>query len=158
MEETVHLAGFKELDQKLWSLGEETAWTLMFDAVREGGEVIAVEAQHNAPVRKGILRRDIKVRMGRRKKGPIEAKIGTSKRAWYARLIEFGTAPHKILAAAKVLADKAQGVIYGRTVQHPGTAPHPFLRPALETKRTEVEQTMGRVLWWGITLHAKRKF
>ena len=41
--------------------------------------------------------------------------------AWTAHLVEKGTAPHAI--------EGAYGV-KGLTVQHPGTKPHPFMRPA----------------------------
>lgn len=47
-------------------------------------------------------------------------------------LLEYGTAPHTITSHGDYpLRNRRTGQVFGRTVQHPGTAPQPFLRPAL---------------------------
>jgi len=51
----------------------------------------------------------------------------------YAEAIEFGTDPHIIkIKNKKVLANKKQGIIFGKEVKHPGTEAQPFFRPALD--------------------------
>ena len=53
------------------------------------------------------------------------------KRPFYAHMIEYGTKAHRIQAKkGKVLA------IGVSAVNHPGIRPHPFLRPALDSKST----------------------
>ena len=49
----------------------------------------------------------------------------------YAPYVEFGTRAHKIsVKNAKVLSDGKN--IFGKVVNHPGTAPQPHLQPAVE--------------------------
>lgn len=156
MSESLRLSGFRELDQKLGQLGEEVARRIVFQAVREGADLIRDEARARVPKDSGVTARNIRTRMSRRSKGAVEARIGTTKRAWYARLVEHGTAPHKITAKhAKVLANKATGRFFGKTVKHPGTAPRPFLRPALEARADQAIVKIGRAIWWGITTHTR---
>ena len=53
----------------------------------------------------------------------------------YGGWLEVGTAPHKIsVKTAKVLTDGK--TFFGKEVQHPGTAPHPYLKPALDMNFT----------------------
>lgn len=51
----------------------------------------------------------------------------------YAEAVHEGTRPHVITAKnKKVLADRRAGIIFGRSVRHPGTRPNPFLQKAVE--------------------------
>lgn len=72
-----------------------------------------------------------------------EARIGTN--ADYAPHVEFGTAPHIItVKTAKVLTDGK--TFFGKKVNHPGTAPQPYLRPALDENKSAIQQVMGQVI------------
>jgi len=54
----------------------------------------------------------------------------------YGGYIEVGTKPHIITVKnAKVLSDGTS--IFGKTVHHPGTNPHPYLKPALDMNFTQ---------------------
>jgi hypothetical protein len=46
--------------------------------------------------------------------------------------VEVGTKAHTIRSRGDYPLRTAQGTVLGHEVQHPGTAAHPFLRPALE--------------------------
>ena len=75
----------------------------------------------------GRLRGSITHQMERKLALPI-GYVGTNVK--YAKGLEFGTPPHTIrVKNAKVLASKGQ--FFGKKVKHPGTAPRPFMRPAL---------------------------
>jgi HK97 gp10 family phage protein len=69
----------------------------------------------------------------------VGAKLGKYAGA-HAYLVEFGTAPHLIQIGEKkkTLADRRKGILFGRSVQHPGTAAQPFMRPAYD-------ENVGRV-------------
>lgn len=61
----------------------------------------------------------------------------------YAAHVEFGTSPHKIeVKTASVLSDGSN--FFGRVVNHPGTSPIPFMRPALKQARRIVKQVAKR--------------
>lgn len=54
----------------------------------------------------------------------------------YAEAVEFGTDPHIIkIKNKKVLANKKKGLIFGKSVKHPGTEAQPFMRPSLDQVR-----------------------
>lgn len=64
-------------------------------------------------------------------------------KAWYARLVEFGTAPHEIRPK------RPGGLlnVYGRmieSVSHPGAKPRPFFYPAYRALRRRVKGRITR--------------
>jgi len=83
----------------------------------------------NCPVDKGRLRWGINI---------FPTSIGATEyllydNVEYARAVEFGTKPHVIRAKnKKVLANKSKGIIFGKSVMHPGTEAQPYFRPALD--------------------------
>lgn len=83
-------------------------------------------------VRTGRLRSSITFALGQDGEG-LFADVGTN--VSYARYVELGTRPHVIRPRTrKALAWKgARHPV--RKVNHPGSKPHPFLRPALRASR-----------------------
>ena len=64
--------------------------------------------------------------------------------AEYGAMVEYGTAPHIIVPKkAKVLA--FNGVFTSR-VSHPGTAPQPFMEPALAAQMPLLEQACHQIV------------
>lgn len=64
-------------------------------------------------------------------------------KAWYARLVEFGTKPHEIRPK------RPGGLlnIYGRLVEsvnHPGASPHPFFYPGFRALRRRAKSRITR--------------
>ncbi len=89
------------------------------------------DAKRNAPVNKrgggGNLRQSIKSSMIGIARGKVE--VGAD----YGVYVHEGTRPHIIrVRQRKVLADKRQGKIFGKVVQHPGTKANPFLQKAVD--------------------------
>lgn len=83
-----------------------------------------------APVRSGALARSIGFRVSSENFGhSLEVGVGVP----YAPFVVYGTAPHLILPVhASVLRFEAGGgVVYARSVWHPGTRPNPFTARAV---------------------------
>lgn len=160
---TFELRGGAELDKLLEELPKRVATRLGRNAVNAGARVIAAEARRRAPVETGDLKKAIRVR-SKRSRLPItlrlnsvEATAGVGGREGpLAHIIEFGTAPHRIVASpGKVLRFEVGGdVRFAKAVQHPGAAPKPFLRPAAESKAGAALQQIGDNLGKGIEREA----
>lgn len=64
---------------------------------------------------------------------PVTFQVGTN--VEYAAVVEFGSDPHVIRpndADGWLRFEDGGQVVYAKEVHHPGTAPQPFLEPALE--------------------------
>jgi hypothetical protein len=108
------------------------------------GELITQEAKRRAPVspdgshgrKSGYLRSQIGWDLGRDRRGwyvDIRSPARTPEGAPYGLFVEVGTRAHIIRARRKkVLANRKRGQVFGPVVHHPGTAPQPYLRPALD--------------------------
>lgn len=128
---------------------------LLRGAAKAAGEVLANEAK--ARVASQVVREAIVVR-SRHKDGVVRVEVTVTRR-WPRSLaywLEYGTSRHFIsvddgqrrgrgtrrlnqqLREAKGDASLViGGKFVGATVLHPGARPHPFLRPALDTKASE---------------------
>lgn len=152
------IKGGRELDAFLQSLPVKVEKNILRSALRAGANEFKSEIKANAPVDDGDLRNSVRVST-RAKSGTVSAsvKIG-DKKAWYAHLVEYGTRAHLIKVQESErpinyrLTAKRGKLTYmsmttvnrnvlrigstfvGPTVQHPGARPHPFVRPALDTK------------------------
>lgn len=100
------------------------------------------EAKLLVPRRTGNLGRTIRV--GRVTSKDAEVLAGGQNKVGYAAMVEYGTKPHKIVATrARALAWGGPRTLGGRlrkggkagffakSVNHPGTKAHPYLRPGV---------------------------
>lgn len=140
------VSGLEELFANLDRLKDKVAKQSLRLATRKAGQIIEQEAESRAPhgarphktykgrkVAPGFLSRNVnlRVRMDRRK-GAIVASVGPSKEAFYgSQFVEVG-------------------------VPSRGIPARPWLRPALEAKRTEVEDTLVRELRAAVARAIKR--
>ncbi|MDB6061563.1 MAG: hypothetical protein JWM78_1666 [Verrucomicrobiaceae bacterium] len=145
------IIGLAELEKALDEFPEKLQRNVLRGAIRAACKVIADEAKARVPVLTGTLRDTIRVsvrivegvvvgsvKAGSRVKGG-SGKSGAGRGAFYAQMVEFGTAAHFIHAAkGKALAIGAG--FFAKTVAHPGAAQHPFFRPAISTKLTAAGQ------------------
>jgi HK97 gp10 family phage protein len=125
----VHIKGGAELNKFLQQLPAKIEQSVLRGALRAGANVVMAEAKANVPVASGQLRDGLKVSTSSRR-GRVTAKVkATGKHAHIAPWLEYGTAAHKITA-------KGKGMFFGglfvKGVQHPGSRPKPFMRPALD--------------------------
>jgi len=152
MAKQLNIVGGKELAEFLKTLPAKLERNVMRGALRAGAKVIADEAKANVPTRMGALKKSIRV-SSRLKKGEItaSAKAG-NKKVFYAGWVEFGTAPHKIVAsnvASKMFLRfiaKDGNVVKTKSVNHTGAVSKPFMRPALDTKAAQSVQEAGRYI------------
>lgn len=127
----VHVKGFNELQKFLDELPAKMEANIMRAAMRAGANVILQQARANVPAKTGLLRAGLRVYTSRRR-GVVKANVRAGgKHAYIGKFVEYGTAAHlikpktaKSLFIAGLMRDGAQ---------HPGAAPKPFMRPALDT-------------------------
>lgn len=171
MASTVEIKGLKELDAVLKSLPEKIEQNVMRGAIRAGQNVmlnaVREKLRSNGSVRSGDLINSLRIRFDRKakKRGWINSKviIGNAD-AYYAHMVEFGTAAHfiSIKEDAKPNKQTRRGErkygyrtinnmvkrgslvigkhFVGQSVSHPGARAKPFMRPAFdESQQAAIE-------------------
>jgi HK97 gp10 family phage protein len=137
--------GGDELAALLGRLPVEVETKIMRNAMAGGARIIRDEARARAPTRSGALARSIKVTRNT-KHGQIIAKVRLKGRhAFIGKFMEYGVLPHQIWAKGKgsLVID---GVAIGKQVWHPGHAPRPFMRPALDSRAAQAVEVIGDYL------------
>lgn len=138
------ITGGRQLDDLLKTLPKKLERNVMRAALRAGGVVLREEARRQAPVDDGVLRKSIRIST-RSQRGSLYASVKAgSKKAFYAHMVEFGTRPHKIKAKPQSALD-----VNGnprRDVDHPGSQPHAFMRPAADLAFQEAIKAFDRKL------------
>lgn len=128
----LQVKGLAELHKALQQVPEQLEKKVLRNALRAGANVMKKAAQDRVPVKSGALRKSIKVKTSARKgRYRLKATISAGDEdAYYAHMVEFGTAAHIIKPAKK--KSLFFGGVAREQVEHPGAAPHPFMRPALD--------------------------
>lgn len=146
MNDSFEAQGMKALEAALDQLPVNIERNIARGAVRAGGAVFRDEARRLAPVLSGALQKSIRVVARRGSPGRVLVNVVAGRNGkgqpWYARFVEFGTAPHvekPVLGKALLIGNKT----FAQEVQHPGAAPKPFMRPAFDTKAREAVQAVG---------------
>ena len=135
MANELHVSGLSELDKLLKELPAKIEGNIMRGAMRAGAKVFADRAKQMVPVKSGQLRDSIKVST-RSKRGRVSATVRAGgKKAFYAHMVEFGTARHLIKPRKRKSLFFAG--IAREVVDHPGASPKPFMRPALDGGQVE---------------------
>lgn len=159
--------GGKELQDLLNTLPAKMERNVMRSALRAGAAVIRDAARENINDDTGALSKSVRVST-RARRGEVTATVKAgNKKAFYAHMVEFGTAPHLIEARdedrptrktrkgeKKVSIGTMNRMIkqgslkigenfIGPVVMHPGAAPKPFMRPAIDQKQDEAVRAVG---------------
>lgn len=124
------IQGLADLHAALQQLPAKLEKNILRGALRAGAKVMADSAKANVPKKSGALRKSIRVSASS-KRGRVSATVKAGdKTAYYAHMVEFGTAAHRITPKNA----KALGTPGGprESVQHPGAKPKPFMRPAFD--------------------------
>ena len=157
MANEVKIEGLDVLQKVLELLPARIEANIMRGAVRAGSKVLADSAKSRAPVDSGDLKKSIRVST-RSRRGQVSASVRAGdKRAFYAHMVEYGTAsfytgdgksvggPYKI-SPTKTQTPK-QAVSFDTTarasVTHPGIRPQPFMRPALDNDSQNAVQAVA---------------
>ena len=138
----IKVTGLAELQALLDELPARIEGNVVRGGLRAAAKVVEMEAKRLCPVGKtGDLRDSIRVTL-RSKHGHISATVKAGNaRAFYAHMVEFGTARHwikpknrKSLFVAGLLRE---------AVDHPGAKKEPFMRPAIDGKANEAIDAMA---------------
>lgn len=134
---TMQIIGQRDVNLKLNLIKGLTKKAVKI-GLMEGGRVVQNAAKENIKknktIKTGTMLRSIDIR---KVNNELAVLIGSDiSDPPYPTYIEFGTAPHVIKNA------------WGRgiTVNHPGTQPKPFLRPALDENINEIEKEIAQVI------------
>ncbi len=135
------LEGLEELADELSALSLRLGRGAA-DSALQLASTFAEEARNRAPVRTGRLRDSITLRRAGDSTYIVEAT------APYAGYVEYGSRPHTIEPRrARALRIEADGrTVYAQRVHHPGSAPRPFWRPALERVRGDAARIIARLV------------
>ncbi|PIG29403.1 HK97 gp10 family phage protein [Janthinobacterium sp. 35] len=128
------ISGGKKLDDLLKTLPGKLQKNIMRSAIRAGVVVYRDKVKELVPVHMGELKKSIRIST-KLKGGVVTAslKVG-SRKAWYAKLVEFGTRPHKITPKDARALEIGGAVV--ESVDHPGAQAHPYMRPAADAGHT----------------------
>lgn len=161
----IQVTGLKELNDLLKALPARIEGNIMRGALRAGQTVLADAARENLTsnghVKTGALYRSIKIRYSRKSEtqyGWMRSRLTAGDReAFYARMVEFGTAEHYISVKKPLLPGrmtrrgfkrfsistinrmvqrgslKIGNQFVGGSVHHPGIKPIPFMRNAFDS-------------------------
>ncbi len=139
----VTVEGADELIAKLKALPEAVASEALVEAVMAGAEVVRAAAALKAPRESGGLAESIVAAIdpARTESTRATARVGPDAEHFYGQFEEFG---HAIVPpgpkGTKRKAPERKAAVTGHT------PPHPFLRPALDESKREVEAAIMAVL------------
>lgn len=146
------MQGLPELRRKLERLKRGTEPKIKI-AMEQAAGVITGTMRSLVPVDEGDLRSSIGWTWGDAPKGSISYShsVGSMRltifagdeKAFYARWIEFGTAPHN---AAKGGGNKSFGGTGRAEIPHPGAPPQPFFYPAYRAHKKQVLAGMRKAI------------
>ncbi len=153
----VTVKGLDQLQKFLDQLPAKIEKNVMRGALRAGAKPVLAAAKANAPVatpsaenqrlyglHSGALRDSIRISVSV-KGGKVTAAVKAGKGdVYYARFVEYGTRAHKIAAANKGFLGFANR--YYKSVEHPGSGPRPFMRPALDSQATAAVLATGEYI------------
>lgn len=141
----VEIKGLSELHHELQALPAKIERNVLRGGLRAGAQIMEAEARRLVPVapptldsvrrgaRAGELQRSIKITLRANKSGAVRAQLKAgNKVAWYAHLVEFGTARHWI--KPKIRKSLFVAGLFKEVIDHPGAKPKPFMRPAYDGK------------------------
>lgn len=140
----IRLEGAKELYRKLRDLPAKFARKILSKALRAGAKVVQAAAKKLAPKLSGLLRRSIKVRATKRKKGRVGFVVGTSAgdykgKSFYGAFLEWG---HRL--GSRKLGSKRRKV-----------KPKPYAGPALKQTANEAVRVIGEEINKGLEAAVK---
>ena len=146
--------GGKELAALFEQLPVEVETKILANGLAKGANVIRDEARRRVRSKSGLTRKAIKSSRGKPGGGQVVAKVNLrGKHAFVGKFLEYGVAAHQIWVRSGKGSLVINGVPIGKQVHHPGFAPMPFLRPALDAKAGEAVQAvagyLAKYLQWG---------
>lgn len=159
---TAKWEGLSEVQQDLIGMTAVGQGAALRAAMRAATSVVRKAAVARAPSRR-VKRSLISVVKGR--DGVVVGQVGPKRGTPGAKLLhllEKDTKPRTIAIRArrgkKVLANRKQGIFFGRVVQHPGTTGQHFFQPVLEEMMPEAQRKFASALRKVATTMKLRRF
>lgn len=135
---TVELTGLAALKRQLEAVGVAPR-AVMQAAALKGAEVVHDAAEPQAPGP------HIEVAPGELTDRRASALVGPDEKHWYYRFFEFGAGSHPEPGTPFLVFEGDAGTIATRSVEHPGVAASPFLRPAVDEHKDEIYKAIAEV-------------
>lgn len=146
----VKFQGIPEINQVLDALPKRVGGKFLRGILNKNAKALVVAAKRlasNADVT-GDTTKSIGVLQGKGSERNASVTVGPRRGSGFkghtAHLQEYGTAPHRITAKpGKLLAWNGK---FATSVMHPGTAPQPFMRPAVDATFPQLVEGIRRDL------------
>ena len=133
------LVGVDALAKKLDRLGVDVEAALV-SICEAGGEVVRQAAADNAP---GDIGANMTMETLSKKRGQVGVGVGPSKKEWYARFVEFGRGAYHVKVLNKQALTIGNDLLRG-SADIPAMGARPFLAPALDTNKPDINRAMGK--------------
>lgn len=101
------------------------------------------DARQIVPVETGTLKESIGQHAEQTSRTTVVGSIGSN--LDYSVFVAKGTKPHTIRGSPLAWEENG-GMHFATVVHHPGTAPQPFIRPAIEIHRGDLKRLLGEAL------------
>ena len=153
---TAKIVGAEAIEAKLKAFGPKLARKVLSRSLRSGAKIVLRKAQELAPSRTGRLRKSLKVRVAKSRRGRISIMVATGAKwftgpAFYGAFIEFGhmKAPSHRNSAGRFFSVKSSREQYTK-VEGQG-----FVAQAYEETKNDALKTVETAIAAGIEETAK---
>lgn len=138
--------GLESLKRKLDRL-RKNAGPAVEAGLLNAGAIVTAEQKRLAPVDDGDLQESIRYDLARGAKSGNRAVriIGGDDKAFYARMVEFGTPPHKIAPKNRKALQTGDDA-FAAGVDHPGAEAQPFFFPGYRATRRKARSIIGKAV------------
>lgn len=128
--------GLAELQKMLDQLPVQVEKKILRGALRAGQKLVLDQAKATIHNVSGALSNSLRISTRTGKDGKVSARVvAGNKTAYYAHMVEFGTAKH--LIKPKHRKSMLIGGMMREVVHHPGSKKKPFMRPAADAAAHE---------------------
>lgn len=153
MANDLYVSGLSDLNKMLQDFPAKLEGNIMRGAMRAGSSVFRRRIRESVPIRSGALQKSVKLRTKSRR-GRVSATVSVgSTEAFYAHMIEFGTASfyqgsgRSVRAPYKITKKNKKALKFGNlfapSIVHPGIKPQPFMRPAMDQGQAEALEAVA---------------
>lgn len=137
----VEIQGYDKFLKAIEKLPDKTKRSEMLKLIRKTTKPTILAAKANINDQSGRLARSIGNITGKSKTYPnilVGPRIKGNHAGFHGHLVEFGTKKHVIWQKYKT----KNGRIIRRRIEHPGSKPHPFMKPAFESTKGLVSKDL----------------
>lgn len=139
--------GLTELQKILDQLPVKVEKKILRGALRAGQKVVLDQAKASIHNVSGALADSLRISTRTGKDGKISVRVvAGNKTAYYAHMVEFGTAKHLIKPKSSKSSKSRKSLLIAgmmrEVVHHPGAKKKPFMRPAADAAATDASEAI----------------